>query len=236
MWGHDPVELFERGGPVMWPLLAASVLAVAVIIERVIVFLYTSGSYRALVRQLEKPVRAKNYDEARSILAKSRSPVARVAETYLEHLDEPAAAREEFVSADASQRLTRLETRLNWLSIIGHLAPMIGLLGTVTGLIDAFHAIELNAGQVQPTDLAQGIWSALLTTVAGLVVALPTLVCHSLLQNRVGMVTLQMQWIVAQLNQWTGKTTAPPKSGEPMPRKSSEARSEAKNDVAVVSS
>ncbi len=217
----------------MWPLLACSVLAVAVIVERVIVFLSSAGSYDRLVRQLEPLIRGRQWTEAHAVLARSRTPVARVVESYLEHRDQPADQRDEIVGAEASRRITQLERRLNWLSIVGHLAPMIGLLGTVTGLIEAFHAIELNGGQVQPTDLAQGIWSALLTTVAGLIVALPTLACYSLLQNRVGHVALQMQWITALLNQWTGQATATARGHESLSRSTVEQRTEA--DVAVVS-
>ena len=81
---------------------------------------------------------------------------------------------------------------------------MIGLLGTVIGLVDAFQQIELAGGQVQPSDLAAGIWKALLTTVFGLIVALPTLAVYHAFDSRVGSLALQMQWLVAHLNEWTG--------------------------------
>jgi biopolymer transport protein ExbB len=106
------------------------------------------------------------------------------------------------VGQRASQQVTLLERRLSWLSVIGHLAPMIGLLGTVWGLVDAFHQIESQGGNVQPSDLASGIWQALLTTVFGLIVALPTLAIYHFLDNRVAAITLQMEWLVAELNCW----------------------------------
>ena len=79
---------------------------------------------------------------------------------------------------------------------------MIGLLGTVWGLVDAFHEIEAQGGNVQPGDLASGIWQALLPTVFGLIVALPTLAIYHFLDNRVAAITLQMEWLVAELNAW----------------------------------
>jgi biopolymer transport protein ExbB/TolQ len=72
----------------------------------------------------------------------------------------------------------------------------------VTGLVSAFHQIELNAGQVQPGDLAAGIWEALITTVFGLVIAIPCMTAYQLLDHWAGAVALQMQWMEAYLNEW----------------------------------
>ncbi|MGC3968005.1 MAG: MotA/TolQ/ExbB proton channel family protein [Pirellulales bacterium] len=128
--------------------------------------------------------------------------MARSAQSYLEHLDLSAEAREDIVGRTVSESVAVLENRLHWLSIIGVLAPMLGLLGTVAGLVEAFNDIERAGGQVQPKDLAAGIWAALLTTVFGLVVALPALAVYHFLENRVNTILLQAQWIVSYLNQW----------------------------------
>jgi len=76
------------------------------------------------------------------------------------------------------------------------------LLGTVTGLVEAFHEIELRGGQVQPADLASGIWEALLTTVFGLVIAIPCVAAYGWLDRRVTSIALQMEWIVTYLDEW----------------------------------
>jgi biopolymer transport protein ExbB len=86
--------------------------------------------------------------------------------------------------------------------MIAHVAPLLGLLGTVTGLVSAFHQIELKAGQVQPGDLASGIWEALITTVFGLVIAIPCMTAYHVLDHRAGAVALQMQWLAAYLDEW----------------------------------
>ena len=84
----------------------------------------------------------------------------------------------------------------------------MGLLGTVAGLVGAFHQIELKGGQVQPGDLASGIWSALLTTVCGLPIALPCLAAYHLLQSVAGRAALQMQWVTSQLDEWLAAVCA----------------------------
>ena len=202
MWGYTLNDLFLRGGFVMYPLLVCSIIAVCVAVERIIVFLFLAGSYRQLSSQLEGRLGSGSLEEVRDWLQKRRTPLAGVADCYLANLGRPAALRDELVGQRASQQVTLLERRLSWLSVIGHLAPMIGLLGTVWGLVDAFHEIEAQGGNVQPGDLASGIWQALLTTVFGLIVALPTLAIYHFLDNRVAAITLQMEWLVAELNAW----------------------------------
>ena len=204
MWGQSIWELLARGGLVMWPLLFCSIISVAVTIERLAYFAIKSTRYREFQGRLEKLVKGQDLVQADTFVSFHRSPLARVAKTYLSQLARPTAVRQEAATREASVQLTHLERRLPWLSIIGSLAPMIGLLGTVIGLVDAFQQIELAGGQVQPSDLAAGIWKALLTTVFGLIVALPTLAVYHAFDSRVGSLALQMQWLVAHLNEWTG--------------------------------
>jgi len=135
--------------------------------------------------------------------------LARVAEVYLEHERTSDALREEIVAREASIQLSTMERRVHWLSVIGSLAPMIGLLGTVLGLVQAFKQIESLGGQVQPGDLSAGIWTALLTTVFGLTVALPSLAVYHFLEHRIGAVQLQLQWLIVTLNEWFGHRCPP---------------------------
>jgi len=202
MWDYTLHELFERGGGVMWPILFCSILGLAIAIERIIVFLWHFTPYHGLVRSLEQHVRSGDLAQAQRVAANRHGPVARAAESYLEHVRLTSEAREDIVGRTVSESVSKLETRLHWLSIIGILAPMLGLLGTVAGLVEAFNMIEKAGGQVQPKDLASGIWAAMLTTVFGLVVALPALAVYHVLENRVNVILLQCQWIVSYLNEW----------------------------------
>lgn len=208
MWGYSWYDLFERGGEVMWPILVCSVLALAITVERIIVFIWHFTPFAGLVRSLEEHVRRGDLDGAERLAANRHGPTARAAEAYLAHRNLTPEARDDIVGRIVSQSVSVLETRLHWLSIIGVLAPMLGLLGTVAGLVEAFNNIERAGGQVQPKDLASGIWAALLTTVFGLVVALPALAVYHFLENRVNTVLLQCQWIVSHLNEWLLKQPA----------------------------
>lgn len=201
MWGHSLWELFQRGGLVMWPLLAFSIVAFAIVVERAFAFLLQAGSYQAFVKRLHERLGSDSTGGAALQYAETdRTPLGRLTQVYLLHRGESEKSLDERLGLEASQSLASMEQRLHWLSVIGAIAPMLGLLGTVLGLVEAFHQIEVQGGQVQPGDLAAGIWKALLTTVYGLIVALPTLAAWHLLQQRVSTVALQMQWLTARLN------------------------------------
>jgi len=204
MWGQSAQELFERGGPVMWPLLGCSILAVAIITERIFVFWRMRVSYTGLLGEIRNAAEGGSIDELERSLQSSRRPLHRVVSVYLGHRGGEKRLREQSVLRESSEQIARYDRRLNWLGIITHATPLLGLLGTVAGLVGAFHQIELKGGQVQPGDLASGIWSALLTTVCGLTIALPCLTAYHLLQAVVGRAALQMQWAASQLDEWVG--------------------------------
>ena len=202
MWNYSWKELFFKGGEVMWPILICSVVALAIAVERIIAFVWYSTSYRGFLNVLQRRLEHGDTLGALKAATGRHGPLARAAESYLEHLDLTPEARDDIVGRTVSESVAVLETRLHWLSIIGVLAPMLGLLGTVAGLVEAFNDIEKAGGQVQPKDLAAGIWAALLTTVFGLVVALPALAVYHFLESRVNSLLLQAQWLVSYLNQW----------------------------------
>ena len=202
MWGQNLSELFERGGPVMWPLLACSILAAALFAERVLVYIKLRVAYGPLLLDLKSNVDGRLLDDWVVVHESSVKPLHRVVLSYLRTRRSEKAFRDQVVAREASQQMARYDRRLNWLGILTHATPLLGLLGTVAGLVDAFHEIEVRGGQVQPGDLAGGIWSALLTTVCGLSIALPCLAAYHLLQSVAGDVALQMQWVTSQLDEW----------------------------------
>jgi biopolymer transport protein ExbB len=202
MWGQNLSELFERGGPVMWPLLACSILATALFAERVLVYIKLRVAYEPLLSDLKLRVDGRLLDDWVVVHESSVKPLHRVVLSYLRTRRSDKAFRDQVVGREASQQMARYDRRLNWLGILTHATPLLGLLGTVAGLVDAFHEIEVRGGQVQPGDLAAGIWSALLTTVCGLSIALPCLAAYHLLQSVAGKVALQMQWVTSQLDEW----------------------------------
>jgi biopolymer transport protein ExbB len=202
-WEQDLTELFRRGGPVMWPLLACSILGLALIIERTLILLWISARFGPLSEKLKKPILKGNIPEAEEMLRRSRSPIARVAAAYLQHVNSSRELREDVVRREASQQIAFLERRLNWLGMLGHVAPLLGLLGTVLGLIAVFHQMDLKGSQLQTSDLAVGIWQKLLNTAFGMVIAIPCLVAYYWLDGRISVITSQMEWITSYLNEWT---------------------------------
>lgn len=202
-WDNTLWQLFEKGGGAMWPLLASSILGLAVVLDRTFVLLWLGMNFQAFVNRFEPLIRAGKIEEAQRLLQSYRSPVAHVMAAYLAHLKTNPALREQIVSRVGSEQVARMERRMSWLGMNASVATLLGLLGTVTGLVGAFHQIELKSGQVTPADLAAGIWEALITTVFGLIIAIPCMAVYHFLDNRAGAVALQIQWIVAYLDEWT---------------------------------
>ena len=217
MWDNTLTQLFHKGGVCMWPLLACSIVGLAIILERAAVSLWLHTNYPSLVERFEKLLRAGRIDEAQRQLRGYRSPVAHIIRVYLAHLETRSAVREEVLGREGSEQVARLERRMNWLGTIASISTLLGLLGTVMGLVSAFHQIEINGGQVQPGDLAAGIWEALITTVFGLVIAIPCMAAYQLLDHWAGAVAVQMQWIKAHLDEWLNNEPTSPATSEERP-------------------
>lgn len=208
MWNVDLKDLFDKGGVVMWPLLACSILGLAIILERSVIILWNSAGFQTLIDWLEPLVKARRFDEAQRGLIGARGPLAHVALTYLRHLDSPAELREAVVAREASQRLARLESRLNWLGLLAQVTPLLGLFGTVLGLMTTFYQMDVKGAGVQTSDLAVGIWQKLLNTAFGMAIAVPCLIAYFWLDKRVTMISLQMEWLTSYLNEWMQKSGA----------------------------
>ncbi|MFM6171453.1 MAG: MotA/TolQ/ExbB proton channel family protein [Sphaerospermopsis kisseleviana] len=200
-------DIFLRGGIVMWPLLFCSVLGVAVILDRAVFFLrLRSTNLRRFESQLTDDLRRGETESALRLARSSDHPVARVAASYLENLGRPAALRTEIVRREGSLQLERVEKRLRVLAAISHLAPLLGLLGTVLGMVLAFAKIEGLQGAMKPADLAGGIWQALLTTVFGLVVAIPCMAAYHGFEGLADKIARRMQFIVTLLDEALGQS------------------------------
>ena len=200
-------DLFLRGGIVMWPLLFCSVLGAAVILDRAVFFLQLRlTNVRRFEDRLVSDLRRGDEEAALRLAIGSRHPVARVAACYLQNLHRPANLRTELVRREGSLQLERVEKRLRVLAAISHLAPLLGLLGTVTGMVTAFATIEGLKQAANPSDLAGGIWEALLTTVFGLVVAIPCMAAYHGFEGMADKIARRMQFIVTSLDEAMGRS------------------------------
>ncbi|HET6527187.1 MAG TPA: MotA/TolQ/ExbB proton channel family protein [Balneolaceae bacterium] len=155
----------------MWPILIVFILGLAIFLERIITLNLADIDTRKFVVDVQEALQEGGIPAAREMCAETRGPVASVFQAGLLRADEGIEAAEKAISAYGSIEMTFLERGLVWLSLCISIAPMLGFLGTVVGMIQAFDAIE-QAGDISPTLVAGGIKVALLTTAFGLIAAI----------------------------------------------------------------
>src|SRR4030066_496434 len=178
------LEFFLKGGALMYPLLLCSVLTIAYGMERGYHYL-RPGRGGGSVDRVRSLAGRGEFDDALALAEGTPGPVAAVLTEALRNRARDAAALEESVSLKGSIELRRLTRNLHVLELTGRMSPLLGLLGTVLGMVEAFKRVASAQGSVDPSPLAGGIWEALITTVAGLCVAIPALVLHHLFEDRV---------------------------------------------------
>ncbi|MEO0379323.1 MAG: MotA/TolQ/ExbB proton channel family protein, partial [Pseudomonadota bacterium] len=170
--------LFDLGGPVVMVLLAVSAVTLAVVLYKLWQFSAAHvGRHRAL-RDAAAAWDAGDRSSARAALARSQSYLAPLVEAAFN------GTGRDRLQAMAEERFTKLERGFRYLDSVAQLAPLLGLFGTVLGMISAFQALQDAGAQVDPSILAGGIWVALLTTAVGLVVAMPTALALAWLEGR----------------------------------------------------
>jgi biopolymer transport protein ExbB len=194
------VDYMNKGGALMWVLLAFSVVGVAVILDRLAVYASYGLDPDRWLKKILADLESGRVESALASARKSRHPVARVVEVYLENLGRPARVRVDNVKREGALVLEKVEKRLRILAAISHLAPLVGLLGTVTGMVLAFARIESLDGAPKPSDLAGGIWEALLTTVFGLVVAIPCMAAYHAFESHADKIARRMELAVTALD------------------------------------
>jgi biopolymer transport protein ExbB len=203
------VALFLQGGWVMYPLLAFSVLSLAVILERGVYFFMSrqkldsfldavhckkQGNHRGDIAVLREKLAGRN----------RRGYLTRMTWAYLDCTGEGAAAVSEELFTAGSEIIRESGKGLSILASVAHLAPLLGLFGTVLGMIEVFRRLESIGGRADVSLLSGGIWVALLTTAFGLLVAIPTLIAHHYFSGLVTGRSEDLQFLVSRLNVYTG--------------------------------
>ena len=186
------VELFRDGGWAMWPLLFLLVMGIGFAIERLITLTRAAIDAEEFFRQLEEALRNGGPDEAAQLCARTRGPVASVIHAGLLRLPRGIDYVEKAIENSGAVEMAFLERGMVWLSTVANLAPMIGFLGTVSGMINAFQAIKI-AGDVVPSQVAGGISEALITTAAGLIVGILIQFCYNFFASRIDRIIADMQ-------------------------------------------
>jgi biopolymer transport protein ExbB len=181
----DLYEIFIKGGVIMWMILACSVLALSVVIDRFIVIRRAKINVPAFMVRLRGLIKKGDISGAVSVCMQENSPIANIIRRGLKKYKYGHDRVKESIENAGKQEISKLEKGLPILASIAGIAPLLGFLGTVTGMITAFMTIEDLAGAANPSDLAGGIWEALLTTASGLIVGIPSLAFYNYFTNRV---------------------------------------------------
>lgn len=185
-------ELIKAGGWVMWPLILCSIAALAIIAERLFTLQKKSVMPPALLSQVQQWLAAKELDESRLSLLRESSPLGRVLAAGLANRLHAHEVLKEAIEDAGRHMLPELERYLNTLGTIAAIAPFLGLLGTVLGMIQMFGGIGSH-GLGDPSIVAAGISQALVATAAGLAVAIPSLMFYRYLRGRVEELTVELE-------------------------------------------
>jgi biopolymer transport protein ExbB len=190
------LNFFVRGGPIMYPLLICSLIAVAIIVERIIFWLSTERNRDNLLISDMLQMAAKNqYDKAAQQARGSRDYIARI---LLEGIVHRNYSISQALAMGADEAIKRMRKNLTILDTIITLAPLLGILGTVMGIIDSFHLLGA-AGIESPRVVTEGIAQALITTATGLAIAIMTLIPYNYFLSRIERSTREIEKFASSL-------------------------------------
>ena len=187
------LEFFLKGGILMYPILLSSLIAVVVIIERYLVLRRANTDAGQFMLKLRSVLQKNDVVGAISFCSKIEAPIANIMRKGLNKFgDGPERVREAIENAGKEEAF-KLEHRLGLLASIAGIAPLLGFLGTVTGMISAFRTIQELSGAANPSDLAGGIWEALITTAFGLIVGILAYGMYNYYVTRVNRTVFEME-------------------------------------------
>ena len=195
-------EILKAGGPLMYVLGGLSVLALAIIVYLAIILRQEAVIPRDLLNNLRDQLGAGRMEEARAACRGGRSALAVIADTALVYQPRTVAAPgllKEFIEGEGGRQAAQLQNQAQYLLDIAVIAPMVGLLGTVTGMLQAFNAVALDLARARPMTLAGGVAQALITTVAGLVIGIPAMGFYSYFRSRVARLTALLEQASAEI-------------------------------------
>jgi biopolymer transport protein ExbB len=186
------VELFIKGKMFMWPLLAAAIIGVAFIFERLWTLSRATINTRKFLDKVTLALKEGGVTSAADVCAKTRGPIASIFHAGLMKADRGITEVEKAIEGAGAIEMSFLERGLVWLATIANIAPMLGFLGTVSGMINAFEAIA-RAGDIEPSLVASGISEALITTATGLAIAIPIQAAHNFFVSKIDKLVIDME-------------------------------------------
>jgi biopolymer transport protein ExbB len=193
------IGFFQRGGLFMWPLLICSIVALTTIILRGFALREKNVMPLVIESEIERLLPGGSADRLMRIVENDQSSLGRIARVALQHLRSPRSENVEAVQTRARHEMVILEKGLIVLEVIVGIAPLLGLIGAVSGLVHVFSHLGLSSGASDTRQIALGIAEALNATVFGLSIAVPTLVAFSYFSKKVEVMSVEMETLVVEL-------------------------------------
>ncbi len=190
-WKEELQAFFKKGGIVMYPLMLVAIFALLLSLERFIVLTIRGRIGKRFVKKVEGMVRENRYEDAANLCLKKESSLSMVMFSVLNKARETRDAAEKSLQEALLREQPKLDRRMGLLAAMGSIAPLLGLLGTVTGIITLFNVIT-EVGTNDARVLAGGISEALVTTETGLIIAIPVMILHGLLSEKIEKVTSEL--------------------------------------------
>ncbi|HEY9054165.1 MAG TPA: MotA/TolQ/ExbB proton channel family protein [Rectinemataceae bacterium] len=189
------VDFIIKGGWILWIIMALSVVACAIIIERFLYLRKISGDEKKLFARVKTSLLQGHFNEALAICDQNLSPFSTLLKVGIENRGQPDPVQREILKDAAALEAPKLEKGLSALGTISSIAPLLGLLGTVTGTMKAFGVLGKFGAVSDPAALANGVSEALITTVGGIVVAVPVIMFYNYFVTRINLIlnTLENQ-------------------------------------------
>lgn len=185
-------EIWEAGGWMMWPLGAALAIGILIILWKLVDLQLKGGKNKSVLREADEQIAAGHLDEALELCTESGAPAGNVLSAGLSRYNEGTDRATQAVENAGAIEVAGLEKGLVWLATLSNVAPLLGFLGTVIGMIMAFQAIEI-AGEVEATLVAGGIKVALITTATGLTIAIPINIFHNYFVTKIDRLVIDME-------------------------------------------
>ncbi|MDD5079791.1 MAG: MotA/TolQ/ExbB proton channel family protein [Candidatus Omnitrophica bacterium] len=202
-----------KGGPVMLPIILGSVYGLAIILEKVLFLKRIKIDSSRFVQDIFKYIKGNNFSKALELCDKNIDyPIAAVFKIGIERRNSPAERLEKVLEQAGNNQVQRMEKRLGALASIVGIEPLLGFLGTITGLIRAFMSWEQAGANITVNALAMGIYQAMITTAAGLMVAIPFYLCYNYFISRIKYAAAELNNYAIQLIEVVSETREAVKS------------------------
>jgi len=192
------IDFFIRGGPLMYPILLCSVIGLAIFMERIFAFIMVRRDLAPLQKEINNYLQMNNPEKAVDLCTQKESPLAKILLVVLKNRGSQRSYLKSLAEEVGEREAVALQRYLGLLGTIANITPLLGLLGTVLGMIKAFNVIA-TAGMGTPATLGGGISEALITTAAGLTIAVPMILSHRYLSSRSERLVLELEEATMQI-------------------------------------